>query len=513
MRKCFLDTEEAGLHGIMVKLQWEFVEGPIDIDNIWPGDYVNMMDVWLEPVSKSIAIIEEMMKCHIVAHNLRFDHFHISKWYNACLWVLQNHGDVRPIDLPVEVMVEAEWMSQFGLCLKPPGATCTLLCSQRGELQTLMQRKSITIQRQPVQLRDQLMDRLEKLTAHLPEILFARRKDRSAPRWTWTEIKDEENGEVVEGFVDIKLNFKPSNALKDICEFKLGYKPKFSSSKEVAVPEKYAIPEKFAKTGYMPFARLAGMDSWPDQIKGHVDHWANNKNANQYAHDDIPLLKMLYVHVGSPEPDSYGLMACQIASCRLRGMEADLEEAARQLAIQEETMALAPVNVDSYVQVREYIADALDDVEALIVARSAKAQILEDIIGLYVCEEDEECCDIGCPRCDTDHAARIFQYDLDELRSSKPKKEQEVDDWLSNIERMEDQIVRLEISAVGTLPVGQMPVIARVREIQRTRKASKRAQIYRKIIEAKKCYPSFNPIGASKQQFWPSCKHHRPYLL
>jgi hypothetical protein len=486
VRKAFIDTETAGLHGIMVKLQCEF-------DN----DGVNMMDVWLENVSKSMEAIEQIVECHVVAHNLRFDWFHISKWYNTCRWILKEYGDIRPIDLEVKYMVEAEWQSQFGLCLKPPGATCTLLCTQRGELQTLMNRKPITVKRQPIQLRDKLMEKLEAMTAHLPQILFAKRDDPFAPRWTWSEIKEEENGEVVPDFVDIELKFKPSNALKDICEFKLGYKPKFKACSVVDLQGDKAIPAEFKKTGYMPFARLAGWESWPKQIHDYVDHWANNADANQYAHDDIPLLKLLYEHVGSPDPDRYGTLACQIASCRLKGMEINLEEVHKQLVIQEEVIAMAPVNVDSPKQVREYIADAMDDIEALIVAKSAAKQVLEDIISEYTCEEDEECCEHGCPRCDCKHAARIFRLDLEELKGSKPKKEADVIDWCAKIAEMEDHIERLEAAKPGMIPHGQMPVIARVREIQRTRKANKRAQVYRKLIQCKgRMYPSFNPIGA-----------------
>ncbi len=483
LEKAFFDSETAGLHGVIVKMQWAFD----DEDR-------QMMDAWLEPVSKSMALIERIVKGHVIAHNLRFDWFHVSKWYNMCKWILDNYGNVRPVDLDVEIMVEAEWQSQFGLCLKPAGATCTLLCTQRGELQTLMNRKAVVVKRQPVQLREKLMEKLEKLTAHLPQILFAKREDPFAPRWTWAEIKEEENGEVNEEFVDIRLNFKPSNALKDICEFKLGYAPKFRHT-DIHLDN---IPAEYKKKGYMPFARLAGPEMWPDVIQSHIDHWAYNEDANEYAADDITLLKALYEHVGSPEPDNYGTLACQIASCRLKGMEVDVDKAAEQLAIQEATIALAPVNVDSPKQVREYLADAMDDIEALIVAKSAKSAILEDICKEYTCEEAEQCgCTSGCPRCDCKHAAKIFQYDLDELRLSPPKKKDDRPDWEAEIKRAEEHIERLLASPKGWIPEGKMPVIARVREIQRTRKAGKNAQVYRKLIECRgRMYPSFNPIGA-----------------
>jgi DNA polymerase I-like protein with 3'-5' exonuclease and polymerase domains len=482
MQKAFTDTETAGLHGVIVKIQTEF-------DN----EGVNMIDAWLEKVSVSMALIERIVDNHVIAHNLRFDWFHLSKWYNMCRWVLENHGDVRPVDLDVEIMVEAEWQSQFGLCLKPRGATCTLLTTQQGELQTLMNRKGIVIKRQPIQLRDKLMAKLELMTAHLPDILFAKRDDPFAPRWTWTEIKEEKDGEICPDFVDIKLNFKPSNALKSIAKHVLGYEPKYTH-KDIHLDN---IPKEFNKMGYMPFARLAGPEMWPDVIKSHIDHWEKNEEANQYAHDDIPLLKALYEHLDEPEPDRYGLLACQIASSRLRGMEVNVEAAAEQLVIQEHTISLAPVNVDSPKQVREYIADAMDPTEALVVAKSAKAAILEDVCKVYVCEDDEECCEFGCPRCDTRHAAKIFGYDLDELRGNKPKKELDILEWEQRITDMEDHISRLLTCKLGWIPAGRMPVIARVREIQRTRKAGKRAQVYRKLIQTKgRMYPSFNPIGA-----------------
>ncbi len=485
LRKAFVDTETAGLHGIIVKIQWEFDD---------TGVY--MIDAWLESVQTSIALIEQIVRCHVIAHNLRFDWFHLSKWYHTCKWIQNKYGDVRPIDVPIKEMVEAEWQSQFGDCLKPSAATCTLLCTQRGELQTLMNRKAIVIRRQPIQLQNQLLAKLEELTAHLPTILFARQEDPFAPRWKACEIKNEENGKIEQDFVDIKLVFKPSNALKDVAEFVLGYQPKFRM-KDVDVPKEYAIPAEYRKTGYMPFARLAGPDSWPKQIYGHIKHWANDKDANTYAHDDIPLLKMLYEHLGSPDGDRYGILACQIASTRLRGMEVNLEEVRKQLEIQEKTLAMAPINVDSPKQVREYLADAMDDQESLIVARSARKQVLEKIIEEYVCDEDEYCCETGCPRCDCKHAADVFEWDLEELKNSPPKKEKDIPEWEEKIKNEEAHIRSLRSAPTGWIPAGPMPVVARVREIQRTRKATKRAQVYRKLIQCKgRMYPSFNPIGA-----------------
>lgn len=487
MRKVFLDTETIGLHGVIVKLQWQFEDDPA----------VSMIDVWLEKVSRSIELIEEFVRSHVIAHNLRFDWFHLSKWYNMCLWVLEHHGDVRPIDVPIDDMVEAEWQSQFGLCLKPAGASCTLLHSQQGELQTLMNRKAITVKRQPIELRELMLAELEKLTAHLPPILFARRADPHAPRWSWSVIKDEDTGIVVPDFVDLKLVFKPSNALKAICEFKLGYKPKFKSASVVDVPKEKAVPEEFASLGYMPFARLAGYEMWPNYVETYVDHWANNKDANQYAHDDIPLLRMLYEHLGSPEADHYGSMACQIASTRLHGFEVNIEKVKENLADQKILEALAPINVGSPLQVRKYIAEAMDDIEALAVARSANKEILEGLIQEYVCDEEEECCDTGCARCDTDHAALIFGYDLEDLKLSKPKKAEDILDWENLIERTEDHITRLKEAPPGIIPEGRMPVIARAREILRTREATKRIQVYDKLIQCQgRMYPSFNPIGA-----------------
>ena len=51
MRKCYLDTETCGLHGMAVLLQYAYDDGPI-----------HLYDIWKEPVHKTLTLLEEKMK-------------------------------------------------------------------------------------------------------------------------------------------------------------------------------------------------------------------------------------------------------------------------------------------------------------------------------------------------------------------------------------------------------------------------------------------------------------------
>ena len=71
MKTYFTDTETVGFHGVPVLIQWAIDRGP-----------VNIMHVWTTPAGIVIALIEDIVNNRVVAHNLRFDWFMLSKLYN-----------------------------------------------------------------------------------------------------------------------------------------------------------------------------------------------------------------------------------------------------------------------------------------------------------------------------------------------------------------------------------------------------------------------------------------------
>lgn len=456
-----VDTETCGLHGVPVLLQLAVDDGP-----------VNVMHLWREPIARSLATIERIVEGRVVAHNLRFDWWHLSKWHNMCRWLMDNNfadPDTRPVELNVNLMAEAEWQSQFGMCLKPAAAVDTQLLASKGECQSsLMAAKAIYVRRVPIGMADALRDQLNMAT-DLPWILFAGMKDKKQ-RWVVTENTDQRTGEVDPYWRDIKISFKPSKTLKDLAVFLCGHEP----------PKKFedvAFTELPADEGFAPFAKLLSepgrewlypvrkkqpngdysmkmMPTWPALIHQHVEHWATNLDAQAYAEDDIHMLRKLYAHFGSPESDDDGMVACQVASVRLRGFDINVEGLEKQRNESVRVVETAQLNVNSPKQVAGYVAEALDAMEQLILTNGCDQKVIDSIKIEFNLEKEEDCI------CEPEH---------------RP-----------NCKRCNGK---------GTVGPGPMPVVERVEHIESVRKHTKRVELFDKLLLARRAYPDFNVIG------------------
>ena len=67
----FLDTETCGFTGPIVLIQWAEGDG-----------HVHIHEVWHEPVSETLSLIERLCDDTVCAFNLSFDWFHINNLYN-----------------------------------------------------------------------------------------------------------------------------------------------------------------------------------------------------------------------------------------------------------------------------------------------------------------------------------------------------------------------------------------------------------------------------------------------
>lgn len=454
MRTYFIDTETCGLHGVPVLLQYAIDDGPVQIIHLWKV-----------PIWEVMNLIEDMVEHRVVAHNLRFDWFHISKLYNMCDWLLARPGidpDSGLSDFSDEQLVEAEWQSQFGDCLKPHAAVDTLLLSSKGENQSyLMDAKAIYVRRIPLGVSAALCEELNKRT-DLPWILFAGKKKNKDQRWTVEEHTDRKTGDPDPMWRDIKISFQPSKSLKDLAVFLCDHKPP-TRFEEIACD---AYP---AEEGFAPFARLLCPEgapwlydeqpTWPAVIGQHIEHWASNEDALAYAEDDIQMLRKLYRYFGSPEDDRDGILACQVGSVRLRGFAFDVEGAHKLLKETDKILGTAQLNVNSPKQVLEFVAEALDEMEQFVLAEGCDQQVMDKLKKEFTLDEREDCyCDSGklpgeeqrtCPRC----------------------------------------------KGVGSVGPGPMAVVERFEHIELIRKHTKRKELFLKLLLAKRAYPDFNVIG------------------
>jgi hypothetical protein len=465
----FLDTETCGLHGVPVLLQHAQDDGEVSVHHLWKM-----------PIYESMKLIEEFVEGRVVAHNLRFDWFHLSKWYNMMYWLL-TRAHIEDIDHPINlsrgIMAEAEWQSQFGPCLKPASAIDTLLLASKGEDQAyLMDTKAIYVRRIPIGMAEPLCEQLN-LATDLPWILFAGKKNQEQ-RWTVCDNTDRRTGEVDPYWKDIKISFNPSKSLKDLAVFLCDHEP----------PKRFADiapPEFPAEEGYAPFATLLSneskdwlypirkkqpngqyrerlMPTWPALVYDHIEHWSSDLDAQAYAEDDIHMLRKLYQKFGSPLEDEDGMVACQVASVRLRGFDVNMEgvETLRNESLN--VVGGAEINVNSPKQVAGFVAEALDPMEQLMLREGCNQKVIDAIKIEFNLDEEEECyCDEG----------KVFDESAGTF----------VD------------CVRCE--GKGSVGPGPMPVVGRVQHIEAVRKHTKRVELFDKLRLARRAYPDFNVIG------------------
>lgn len=447
-------------------------------------------------------LIEMFVDGRVVAHNLRFDWFHLSKWYNMCQWLL-TRAHVEPEHVPSQhslgLMAQAEWESQYGPCLKPVAAVDTWLLASKGEAQSaLMDTKAIYVRRVPIGVSDVLCAELNKAT-DLPWILFDGKNDTSQ-RWTVTDNTDRRTGEVDPYWKDIKITFKPSKGLKALAVYLCGHETpaKFDDIAPAAFP---------AEEGFAPFAMLLSSQSkewlypvrkkqpdgkytvklvptWPGLIHQHIAHWETDREAQEYAEDDIHMLRKLYEFFGSLESDDDGMVACQVASVRLRGFDINVEGVEK---LREESLKVvesAKLNVNSPKQVAGYVAEALDSMEQLMLKDGCDQKVIDAIKIEFSLTEIEECyCEPEqrdtCPRC--------------EGRGEVGPTGQ-CDDCGGSGEAANGKKCK-RCDGTGFSDDRKMPVVLRVEHIESVRKHTKRVELCSKLLLARRAYPDFNVIG------------------
>jgi hypothetical protein len=384
-----------------VLLQFALEDGPI-----------TLYDIWLEPVGKTLDLIESWLKYCIVGFNLSFDWFQIAKLYT--IWLLLPRDWIPRDHIEEIAMLEPE--GRDGPCVKPAGALDLMLHSRKGEYQSLMRRDDIRIRKVPTALAYALAEELEK-RVELDGIYFAKRADPNAPRWA---VYDRENsdGEFDTDFKDVVLRFSPAGGLKFLAEYAMGYEPKYHY--EDVEPPKAWYP---VELGYAPFALAISSPeknwevwkydkkkekdvlkghAWPACIEKFIEWWATNEPAREYANDDIVYTRALDGHFKNPEPnDDDSILSTMVPVVRWRGFKIDLEGmiTLRDKAV--ETVAASPVNTNKHNDVRTYLNAVMDEMEMVIIEESTKKAHLEAMRNWKV-EEDEECtkCDgAGCLRC------------------------------------------------------------------------------------------------------------------
>lgn len=375
----YLDTETCGLHGVPVLLQYAINDGPIEL-----------YDIWINKISDTIELFELISKHKggVCGFNLVFDWFHINKFYNVLLKVVEKYpllSSCTPINC-IDQIYEVEAEARDGICLKPVTALDLMLVAKKGKYQSTMERSDIRIKKVPVLLADPLSDELNR-TIKLKPLYFARRKDKDSP-WHVLEHKDMKTGEIDPEFRDIVLKFAPSGALKALAVDALNLDPatvlKFG---DVEVDKKLR-PEE---VGYAPYAAAVGRNKgWPIVVKYHVEHWRDSAKAREYAALDVDYLRRLRPILGQMEPgDVDSVLACAAACIRWKGYRVDLDRL-KQLKI-DKAKLLERIPQDTR-RVREWLWPLLSSDEQLFLevqfGKSTKKVMLESL-SKWTMEEEQ----------------------------------------------------------------------------------------------------------------------------
>ncbi len=406
----FFDTETCGFHGPIVLIQWSEDDGPIHLHSVWK-----------EPASATIELIEYFVNHESVCgFNLAFDWFHICQMYTTLLELRDKDSDLEDL---IEQYAEVEPLARDGPCVKPRAACDVMLHARKGPYQSTMDREDIRIKRVPAVLAWQLAKELER-TIPIKDIYFARRKQKSKPKW---QIYDCHNydGSVNEEFKDIVLSFNPSTALKALAADALQLpEDEIFYFDDIELGE-YAKPNEL---GYAPYAKAVGTakdwkGAWPEKIGYHITHWSYNERARKYANKDVVYTRDLYKFFGSPKPgDVDSELACMVAAVRWKGFAVDIpglkslkEETKKRNMIQDANgdwhkVPTAPRDV------RRFIEPVMSEMEREIVNESTKKVILEEIAGW---KGDCELCESqGCDRCPPHPAAERAAKVLDARKAS-----------------------------------------------------------------------------------------------
>jgi len=397
MKNVFLDKETCGFYGMPVLLQYAIDDGPIVLYNLWK-----------EPIWKSIMLIEWLLQQRIIGFNLAFDGFHMAKFYTTIIqldhdWVPEEH---------ITEMALAEKTGRDGPCIKPADCVDLMCVARKGPYQSLMDRSDIRVKRIPTVLADKVAAELSERIA-LPNVYFARRKDPTI-RWQVQDIHDE-NDELVPEFKDLVLKFAPSSGLKALAT-DIGIVKDATHFEEVGLPD-WCDP---VEEGYAPFALSPVWNdknkryyqpgpgcwygTWPDKIKYHIEHWAYNEKAREYATDDIVMTRGLYHHFGQPASTHDDRLAWLVAVTRWKGFKIDEPQLQEQLKVAEAKKKTYKINFNAPKVCYVYLSQVMSEMEQSFLVdennRPTTGKIILQEIATWkeaiVCSD---CGGMGCDKC------------------------------------------------------------------------------------------------------------------
>jgi hypothetical protein len=283
------------------------------------------------------------------------------------------------------------------------------------------------------------------------------------------DVKNE-LGEIVPGFQNVVLKFNPSSGLKALA-VDLGLAKDADEVihfSEINISKVAPVEEM----GYAPFALAIGKPggygswngAWPQVLKIHVEHWAFNERAREYATNDVLYTRGIYYKFGCPESgDDDSILACMVGAVRWSGFALDIVSLEKLHAKCVSFLASIPYNFHSVQVVRKYLEQELSDVEKLVIQDSTKKHVLEEMSKWTEGKVCETCGGLG------------ILEDTIKQDAEKP------------CEKCDEGIIQT--------PDKPHPVAARARLILDFRRTKNEMSLYEKLIIAGRFHVDVNVIG------------------
>ncbi len=420
-----------------------------------------MHHVWKSAIWATLQLIEKITNNPdgVCAFNLAFDWFHFCQTYTTLKLLAEKVGDDEWPEDHIEQYAICEERARFSnICLKPVKAFDLMLHARKGPYQSTMGRDSIKIRRVPTPLAEKLAVELQERIP-LNDIYFAgfKNKERRKKQWVVYDIKDEDD-EIIPDFKNVVLKFMASSALKALIQDALKIDTeKIKVFADIDLP-RGAYP---VELGYAPYALSVGKPgkwngAWPDVIATHIEHWAINSKAKEYAEDDVRYLQLLDAHFNYPSrDDNDSVLAAMVGAVRWRGFAIDKEGLKEQKIEAQKVIDELSYNHNSHRVVRLYLEQVLSPTEAAVLKDpkgkiSTKGIILEEISKWEIEDVCDDCLSFGCEKCD-------------------------------------DGLIKTGV---------KHPAAIRAAEVLKARRASKRIQLINKFLLAGRFHASFRVIGA-----------------
>jgi DNA polymerase I-like protein with 3'-5' exonuclease and polymerase domains len=367
--RLYQDTESCGFYGPTILIQYA-------VGNEEP----KIHDIWLEPVGKTLSLIEMIM--HHSGGVVGFNNTHDSYHYNMTYGVLSMLPKLRKpeildyYDCATEVSgrsKESYHEARDRFCVKPYKSIDLMLHGRKGEFQATLNQKDIRIRKVPRALALILVKELNA-RVKIPDIYFCRSKkgyswdilplhEETKKEITPTEIAKFREGEIKlrvdPNFVNLRLRFYPTTAMKAIVEKVLGYTDTDTISQMEELP-------KVEEHGWWPWCG----DGWLKVINHHILSWTHNTRRRKYAKNDVVYLRAIDEYFGYPEMgDDDSELAFAVGAMYWRGFAIDVDLTKERLSKSntEYNCIAQEVNVNSPIKVLSFLHEVCDPLEKIVV--------------------------------------------------------------------------------------------------------------------------------------------------